>query len=76
YKPILQGLLLREKKTKNKVWTPNVLYLMYKSKKKRMKKKKNKKKKKTRKNASDFFFLSDKGFLYYTYIYVLVGKSS
>uniref|UniRef100_A0A2I3T0Q7 Uncharacterized protein n=1 Tax=Pan troglodytes TaxID=9598 RepID=A0A2I3T0Q7_PANTR len=76
-KPILTQMLFAP---------PNVLYLM----KKKKNKNKNKKKKqkttetKTKKSASDFSTRQrstpllpmrlQEGFLYYTYIYVLVGK--
>nr|BAE89995.1 unnamed protein product [Macaca fascicularis] len=76
----IKGYLLGKKR----VCTPNVLYLM----KKKTKTKKNKKQKNHRnikKSASDFStrqrstpllpMRPQEGFLYYTYIYVLVGKS-
>uniref|UniRef100_A0A2K6TV02 Uncharacterized protein n=1 Tax=Saimiri boliviensis boliviensis TaxID=39432 RepID=A0A2K6TV02_SAIBB len=68
---------------------PNVLYLMKKKKKQKTKTKKQKKtkkpqKQKQKKSASDFSTRQrstpllpmrlQEGFLYYTYIYVLVGK--
>uniref|UniRef100_A0A8B9FEW7 Uncharacterized protein n=1 Tax=Amazona collaria TaxID=241587 RepID=A0A8B9FEW7_9PSIT len=71
--PILTNFTcFRDKKETNtqkrEVWTPNVLYLMY--------KKKEKKRKKKKRVQVIFSIRQRKGFLYYTYIYVLVGESS
>uniref|UniRef100_A0A2I2Z215 Uncharacterized protein n=1 Tax=Gorilla gorilla gorilla TaxID=9595 RepID=A0A2I2Z215_GORGO len=79
-KPILTQMLVEKKKFA----PPNVLYLMKKKKKKKKQKKKKTTETKTKKSASDFSTRQrstpllpmrlQEGFLYYTYIYVLVGK--
>uniref|UniRef100_A0A2K5F542 Uncharacterized protein n=1 Tax=Aotus nancymaae TaxID=37293 RepID=A0A2K5F542_AOTNA len=77
-KPILTQMLVEKKKFA----PPNVLYLM--KKKTKTKKTKKPQKQKQKKCASDFSTRQrstpllpmrlQEGFLYYTYIYVLVGK--